>query len=273
MRISKHIIILPILLFFVLSSCTEYNKIVKSNDNELKKVKALEYFEAKEYIKSLTLLEDIIPFYKLTPEGERLYYTYCMANYELGDYYLSGYYFKRFIRQYPSSKNLEDAQFLSAMCAVHNSPNYRLDQTETYNALDELQIFIDMYPNSSRIDTSNQIMDRLRAKLELKQFEYAKLYYHTENYKAAVVAFNEVLDKFPESVYKEEVLYLLVKSNYLLAINSIPSKKSDRLYATMKSYSKFVAEFPNSERLKELNSIKSKTEKEISILVGNDEEK
>ncbi len=270
MRITKHIFFLPILLLFVLGSCTEFSKIVKSNDNELKKTKALEYYEEGEFIKALTLLEDVIPYYKLTPDGENLYFTYCMANYKLGDYYLAGYYFKRFIRQYPSSKHLEEAQFLSALCAVNNSPNYRLDQTETYNALDELQIFIDMYPNSSRIDTSNQIMDRLRGKLELKQFEYAKLYYHTENYKAAVVAFNGVLEKFPESVYKEEILYLLVKSNYLLAINSIPSKKLDRLYATIKSYSKFVAEFPDSERLKELEGIKEKTEKEINLLEGTE---
>ena len=99
-----------------------------------------------------------------------------MANYKLGDYYLSGFYFKRFIRQYPTSKNTEEAAFLSALCSVKNSPNYKLDQTETLNALDELQIFIDLYPNSNRIDSCNQIMDRLRGKLELKQFENSKLY-------------------------------------------------------------------------------------------------
>ena len=271
MSISKHILILPLLLLFVISSCTEFSKLVKSNDNEEKKVAALAYYEEGEYIKCLTLLEEIIPFYKLTAEGDHLYFTYCMANYKIGDYYLAGYYFKRFLRQYPSSKNMEEAQFLSALCAVNNSPNYSLDQTETYNALDELQIFIDMYPNSSRIDTSNQIMDRLRAKLELKQFEYAKLYYRTENFKAAVVAFNGVLEKFPESVYKHEILYLLVKSNFSLAINSIPSKKLDRLYATLKSYRKFVAEFPDSEWIKEIEDIKVKTDKEIEILEAKED--
>lgn len=229
-------------------------------------------YEEKQYIKSATLLEDIIPYYKLTPHGENLYFTYCMANYYLGDYYLSGYYFKRFIKQYPSSKHCEEAQFLSAICAVQNSPNYKLDQTETLNALDELQIFIDIYPESNRIDTCNQIMDRLRGKLELKQFESSMLYYKTENYKAAVVAFEGTLESYPESVYKEEILYHIVKSSYLLAINSIESKKRERLEATLKSYRTFVAAFPESKWRTEVDNIKSKTDKELEIMTENSQQ-
>jgi outer membrane protein assembly factor BamD len=245
---------------------TRYNKVLKSGNNELKKVRAIYYYEQGDWIKAITLLEDIIPFYKLTPEGEKLYFYYCMANYKLEDYYLAGYYFSRFVRQYPRSPYCEEAMFLSALCSVHNSPKYSLDQTETYNALDGIQVFIDMYPNSARIDTCNIIMDKLRAKLELKQFEYAKLYYKTENYKAAVVALNATLEKFPESAYEEEIRYLLVLSNFELAINSIPSKKLERLNETLKSYRKFVAEFPQSEKLKELEGIKERTEEEIELL-------
>jgi len=262
---------------------TRYNKILKSNDNNLKKIKAVEYYEAgvaldnnskrktkrtKEYIRAITLLDDVIPFYSLTPDGEKLYFIYCMANYKIEDYYLAGYYFSRFVRKYPRSPFCEEAMFLGALCSVHNSPQYSLDQTETYNALDGMQVFIDMYPNSARIDTCNQIMDRLRAKLELKQFEYAKLYYRTQNYKAAVVALNATLEKFPESVYEEEIYYLLVLSNFELAINSIPTKKLERLHETLKSYRKFVAEFPQSEKLKELEVIKARTEKEIELITG-----
>ena len=251
------------LIFTVFTSCSEYNKVLKSNDNELKKNKGLAYYEAGDYIKAIVLLEEVIPHYKLTPEGEKLYFYYCMANYKMEDYYLAGYYFGRFVRQYPRSVYCEEALFLSAMCSVQNSPEYSLDQTETYNALDGIQVFIDMFPNSKLVDTCNVIMDDLRAKLEMKQFEYAKLYYKTENYKAAVVALNSTLEKFPESVYKEEILYLLVMSNYNLAMNSISTKKLERLNETLKSYRKFAAEFPESEKLKELELIKVKTEKEI----------
>ena len=256
------------LVGLLVTSCTEYSKLLKSGDNEAKKSGALRFYDEAEYLKSITILEDIIPYYKLTPDGERLYFIYCMGNYNIKDYYLAGYYFKRFINQYPTSKNVEEAQFLSALCSVHNSPNYKLDQTETLNALDELQIFIDRFPNSGRIDTCNVIMDRLRGKLELKQFENSKLAYRTEDYKAAVVMFDATLEKYPNSIYKEEILYLKVKSSYLLAINSVLSKKMDRLEATLKSYRTFVAAFPDSDWRSEVDSFKVKTEKEIEVMAS-----
>ncbi|HIP36698.1 MAG TPA: outer membrane protein assembly factor BamD [Crocinitomix sp.] len=262
--------ILSILLFFTLvTACSDFNKILKSDDNELKKNKAIEYYNNKEYLNAATLLEDVIPFYKLTPEGEMLYYYYCKSNYYLEDYYLASYYFRRFINQYPNSKYTEECQFLSAMCSVHNSPDYSLDQTETLNAIDQLQIFIDMYPYSDKIDTSNQIMDRLNLKLEKKDFEAAKLYYHTENYKAAVNAFKNLRQKYPLSIYKEDILYYLILSQYELGINSIESKKLERLEATLKSYRKFADEFPDSNKLKELTLIKEKTDNAISLLKLN----
>lgn len=268
MRNTKTALLGTLFLTVLLASCSEYNKVLKSGDNTQKKEFAVKMYEQEEYIKAVTLFEEVIPYYKLTPDGEKLYFMYCMSNYNLADYYLAGYYFKRFIRNYPQSKHVEEAQFLSAMCAVQNSPNYKLDQTETLNALDELQIFIDLYPNSSRIDSCNQIMDRLNGKLEQKRFENSMLYYKTADYKAAAVALKGMLDDYPESKYKEEILFYALKSSYLLAINSIDTKKKERLDDTIKSYSIFVAAFPESQWRDEADGIQKKTEKAISDMTA-----
>ncbi len=253
-------------LLFLTFSCSEFNKVLKSDDNEYKKTKAIEYYEKGEYLNAVTILEEIIPFYRLSTDGEKLYYYYCKGNYYLGDYYLASYYFRKFINQYPNSKYVEECQYLSAMCSVHNSPEYALDQTETLNALDQLQIFIDMYPKSPLIDTCNLIMDNLHFKLETKKFESAKLYYHTENFKAAVYAFDKVLDDYPATRYREEVIYYAVLSRYKLAINSIETKKLERLNDTLKTYRKFVAEFPDSPKVKDLKLLIDKVEKEIELI-------
>lgn len=250
-------------------SCSDFNKLMKSDNTEDKKNAAISYYEKGEYLNAVTLLEDVLPFYKLSVEGEKLYYYYCKGNYNLGDYYLAAYYFRRFINLYPSSQYTEECQFLSALCSVHNSPEYSLDQTETLNALDQLQIYIDMYPNSKRIDTANIIMDKLHFKLETKSFEASKLYYQTENYKAAVVAFDNLLEKYPNSHYKELALYYSVLSRFELAINSIESKKLERLHNTLKSYRKFVDEYPDSDKLNELTGIKTKTENAIKLIEEN----
>lgn len=245
--------------------CSDFNKVMKSTDYEYKKERGLAYYEDEEYVNAATVLEDIIPYYKLSADGEKLYYYYCMSNYYMGEYFSASYYFRRFINQYPSSKYTEECQFLSAICSVNNSPDYSLDQTETLNALDQLQIFIDMYPNSNLIDSSNKIMDDLNLKLQRKQFEGARQYHHTENYKAAVVALDIHLADYPKSAYKEETMYLSVLSHYKLAINSIESKKVQRLNDTIKSYRKFVATFPESDHLKELTGVNEKVRKLLGI--------
>ena len=259
-------IISILLLTLIVVSCSEFNKIAKCDDNEKKKDAAIAYYEKGEFLNAVMLLEDVLPFYKLSVEGEKLYYYYCKGNYELGDYYLASYYFRRFINLYPSSQYTEECQYLSALCSVHNSPEYALDQTETLNALDQLQIYIDMYPNSKRMDTCNLIMDKLHFKLETKSFESAKLYYHTGNYKAAAVAFENIIVKYPNSSYKEEVLYFTVLSKYELAINSVESKKLERLHNTLKSYRKFVDEYPKSGKTDGLNSLKNRTDEAIKLI-------
>ena len=259
-HLSFTLIIFTVALFI---GCSEYSKVLKNGDNEAKKEFAIKSYDEGKYIQAITLLEEIIPFYKLTIEGEDLYFMYCMANYQLEDYYLSGYYFRRFVRQYPNSPKVEEALFLSALCSVHNSPEYHLDQTETLNALDQMQIFVDLYPNSTRIDTCNIIMDNLRGKLELKKYNNAMLYYNTGHYGAAVVALNSTLEEYPNTPHKEDILYYLVKSHYKLAINSVQYKKEERLNDTIKSINKFVATFPESKRINEIESIRKNTETEL----------
>ncbi|MFD1552521.1 outer membrane protein assembly factor BamD [Putridiphycobacter roseus] len=262
---QKSVKIILVFAFIVsLTACSDFNKVMKSEDQVFKKKRAIEYYETKQYENSAAVLEDIIPYFKLSADGEKLYYYYCMSNYYLDDYYLASYYFRRFINQYPSSVHAEECQFLSAICSVNNSPDYSLDQTETLNALDQLQIFIDMHPKSSLIDSCNKIMDKLNYKIETKQFESAKLYYKTENYKAALTAFEIHLADFPGTRYREETMYLLVKSSYLLAINSIESKKMKRFNETTKTYRKFVSQFPNSKYVKELSVLNKKVEKIIN---------
>ena len=52
-----------------------------------------------------------------------------------------------------------------------NSPDYYLDQTESYKAIDEFQLFMSKYPNSYLIDSCNNMVTNLRNRLELKSFE------------------------------------------------------------------------------------------------------
>ena len=48
------------LLFVLLNSCSEYQKVLKSKDYEYKYSSALKFFDEKKYAKAQTLFEDVI---------------------------------------------------------------------------------------------------------------------------------------------------------------------------------------------------------------------
>jgi len=89
------LIIAPLLVIAV-SSCGEYEKLLKSTDYDLKKEKAREYFEAGQYIKSSELLGQILPRYRGTDEYEELNWMNAQSFYGMKDYYMAGSYFKSF---------------------------------------------------------------------------------------------------------------------------------------------------------------------------------
>src|SRR6185503_14558568 len=111
-----------ITICFTLGSCNEFTKIQKSDDHDFKAEKAMEYYAAKKYDNALTLLEAVIPYKRLSPNFEVLYYTYSYCHYYVGDYYLANYYFRSFAKQFPQSEFAENASFMAAICSVKNSP-------------------------------------------------------------------------------------------------------------------------------------------------------
>ncbi|MCT4561436.1 MAG: outer membrane protein assembly factor BamD [Crocinitomicaceae bacterium] len=244
------------LLFMALAaallSCSEYNKVLKSDDYQKKFDLAEQLYANQKYERSISLYEQIYQRFPKTGEGELSYYRIGKGYYEVKDYYMAGYYLGAFTTRFPFSPKAQEALFLSAMCSVKNSPEPTLDPTETELAINDLQLFVDRYPDSELVDSCNYWIDELRFKLETKEYNAVKQYARTEYFRAAVVAAESFLEHYPRSQFREEICELLVENSYLLAKNSVESKKLTRIEETSKRYSNFVAEFPNSSSLKKL---------------------
>ena len=247
----------------IIFSCSEYNKILKGSDYNLKFDKAIEYYKNDQCYKSLPLLEELMSYFRMTSKGEDVYYYYAKNQYCMGDFYLAGYYFKRFVKNFPQSYRVEECAFNSAVCLMMNSPDYYLDQSESYKAIDEFQLFMSKYPNSYLVDSCNKMVADLRGRLEQKSFEKGKLYFKMEKFRSATIALNSTLTEFPDTKYKEEVLYLILKSNYLFALNSIQSKKVERFEESIKSYYTFVDSFKSSKFVDEAESLYLSSIKEL----------
>lgn len=265
---SKNIFssILLCLIAVFLLSCSEYNKILKGSDYDLKFEKAKEYYEKNQCYRSLPLLDELTSYFRMTNKGEEVYYYYAKTQYCMGDYYLAGYYYKRFVKNFPQSYRAEECAFNAAICMMRNSPDYYLDQSESYKAIDEFQLFMSKYPNSVWVDSCNTLVKDLRSRLEKKSFEKAKLYYRMEKYRSAVIAFKSALSEFPDTQYKEDIMFLSLKSNYLYAENSVDVKKVERFEETIKSYHNFVDSFRNSNYFREAENFYSSSLKELEKL-------
>jgi len=244
----------------------KYQKLLKSTDFNLKYDMAVKYYEKKDFSRALPLFEELLNIYKGTSKAQDIYYYFAMSNYGLDDYALASYHFKNYTTTFPTSPRTEECAFMGAYCYFKDSPSFKLDPTNTETAINELQLFINRYPQSTRVAECNELMDKLRSKLENKDFETAKLYFKVQNYKAAIVAFNNLAKDFPESVNREESLFLALKSRYLLAINSIDEKKEERLEATRKAYLEFIDTFPKSANLEEVEKFYTVSIKESEKL-------
>jgi outer membrane protein assembly factor BamD len=244
------------ILFFaiLLSSCSQFQKALKSEDTKFKYETAEALYEKEKYTKAVRLFEQIEPAYRGKPQAQKLFFMYPMALYKTKSYYTASYKFDSFVAGYPGSEKAEEASFLSAKSLYFLSPRFSLDQGDTYKALDKLQLFIDNYPNSQFMPEANQLVKELREKLETKAFEIAKQYHQTGeyfgDYNASIKAFDNFISDFPGTPLKEEALFLKFDASYQMAINSVFYKMQERLNNAKANYNALI-KFKSDTKYKE----------------------
>jgi outer membrane protein assembly factor BamD len=255
-----------LIVLLSITSCSNYSKIVKGTDYTKKYELALQLYNKKDYNRAYPLLEELVSVYRGTVNAEDIYYYYSYCNYYMDDLISAGYHFSQFVKTYPGSLRAEEVAFMNAYCYYLGSPNYTLDQTNSIKAIEEMQLFINQYPNSTRIAECNDLIDQLRLKLENKSVDIGKLFYKTMDYKAAIVSFKNTLKDFPNTVYKEEIMFLTIKASFLLAENSIDSKKFERYKNTVDAYYSFIDKFATGKYAREAESIFVKANEQFNIL-------
>lgn len=239
------------LVLTLLSACSGYEQVLKSNDVNYKLKKANEYYDSKKYMQANALYESLIPVMKNTRNYEPLYYRYAFTFYNMKDYISASYHFKNFVDFFPTSKDAEECEFLHAFCLYKDAPAPSLDQTYTIKAVGALQAFINTYPTSKYAKQANTIIEDCRKKLETKDASAAKLYYNIGQYKASGVAYKMVNRNYPESTNGDYYQLMIIKSWYNYAKQSIASKQEERYATAIDAYNEFVANYPNSTHMNE----------------------
>lgn len=253
--------IFSILIFTILvSSCGEYQKVLKSADPEFKYVKAKQYFERREYNKAATIFNELVPVFKGTAKADEVLYYLAESYFLQRNYTMAGHYYQQYAKSFPNTQEAETAYFNAAYCLYMSSPNPRLDQANTTKGIEAFELFLDLYPESGRYNEAQDYISELQDKLVYKSYLNAKLYfdlgnYMGNNYQAAVIAATNSLKDFPDTKYREELSFLILKSKYIQAENSVMEKQDDRYRETIDEYYSFINDFPESKYLKEANKM------------------
>ena len=251
----------PIIIsLLLLTSCGEYNKVLKSTDANVKFEYAKKAFEKGKYGQACTLLSEIVTVMKGTEHAEEALYLLGLSHFENKDYISSGAYFKTYYTHYPKGKYAELARFYSGYGYYLDSPEPQLDQTTTHKAIEELQNFLDYFPKSDKVSIAQNAIIELQDKLVLKELQNAVLYYNLgtylgNNYESAVITAQNAIKEYPYSKYKEQLQMLILKSRYQEAILSVDEKKEDRFRIVIDEYYSFINDYPESESRQEADHI------------------
>jgi outer membrane protein assembly factor BamD len=244
-------------LFYILtltilfSSCSEYQKALRSEDIAEKYKLGAELYEQGKFNKANRLFVQIVPKYRGKPQAQRLMYMYAQTFYETKDYYTANYQFERFVSAYPESDKASEAAFLGAKSYYHLSPRFSKEQKETIEAIQKLQGFINTFPESEYLAEANSLVKELDFKLEKKAFEIALQYNttvpYTRDYQAAISAFDKFLLNYPGTTFREDALFRKFEAAHGLAVNSVEWKMEERLKTATDYYNNLKKIFPETK--------------------------
>ena len=256
---------------------------MKSTDYEYRYEAAKSYFGKGEHNKASVILEELIPILKGTNNAEESLYMLAMCNYNMKDYVTASHYFTNYYNTYPSGKFAELARYNSGKALFLDTPEPRLDQSSTYRAIQELQIFMEYFPQSKFSTEAQMMIFNLQDKLVEKEYLSAKLYYdlgtytgntsytadmqvNGNNFLACITTAQNILKEFPYTSMREEVSILLLRAKHKLGSESVLEKKEERMRDAIDEYYSFKNEFPESKYTKEVENIYKDASKYVKEL-------
>lgn len=264
----KKYLLSALLATLLFSSCGEYNKLLKSTDYEYKYEAAKNYFAKGQYGRAATLLNELIAILKGTDKAEESLYMLGMAYYNQKDYQTAAQTFIQYYNVYPRGTFTELARFHSGKALYLDTPEPRLDQSATYKAIQELQLFLEYFPQSSKREDAQNMIFELQDKLVMKEYLAARMYYNLgnylgNNYLSCVITAQNALKDYPYTNLREDLSILILRAKHEMAINSVEDKRVERYRETVDEYYAFKNEFPESKYLKEAERIYRNAEKEL----------
>ncbi|MFI3267981.1 MAG: outer membrane protein assembly factor BamD [Rikenellaceae bacterium] len=254
MKITNKLL-LSLIIFIAFSSCANLAQLMNSRDYEKQYQEAFRYYDLSKYNKAASLFLNIESIYQGTERIDTIKFYTAMCFYNNEDYETSSFLFDDFRKTYTRSPFAEESEFLYAMSFFETSPNPELDQTPSTDGIEAFREYLSRYPNTPKREAVEEMIEEMKGRLYQKSYVVANTYYNVGYYNSAIHAYKNVLKTYPETPYRENILYLIVKANYLYAKSSVHYKQRERYLNTIDAYYNFISEYPESEFSKDISRL------------------
>jgi outer membrane protein assembly factor BamD len=261
----------------LLESCSEYSNVLKSNDYEYRYEAAKALYADGHYRQAAELFSLLLAPLKGTSYGEESLYMLGESNLKAKDYESAVMFFKKYYQLYPKGSYMELSRYNTGYSLYKQTPDIRLDQSSTMEAIKEFQNFLDYCPETTLKEQAHQIIYDMQDKLVQKEYQSAKLYYDLgtytlnciyggNNYEACVVTAQNALKDYPyaSANLREELSILTLRAKYHLARQSVEERRLERFRDAIDEYYAFQNDYPESKYLKEATSIRNYSERVIA---------
>ena len=259
-----------IIIFFIIlvlfNSCSKESiqkSIIKEKSLELQVKEA--YQEGVEALDNGDVLFAAKKFNQaemLFPQASSAPQSALMAAYS---YYTQDYYgdaiaeLNRFLKVYPSHKDLGYVYYLLAVCYYEQIVDEKKDLQSIINAKENFNLIIKNYPNSEYAIDAEFKIDLIDDILAAKEMYLGRYYFDRKKWIPAINRFREIIDNYDTTIYAEEALHRLVEVHYTIGLIDEAEKYAQLLgynYQSSKWYENTYSLFDKSyekrkkERLK-----------------------
>ena len=211
--------------------------------------KGTEALDSKKWLTAREFFREIVDTYTQSPYRPD-------AKLGLGDTYLgegasealerARNEFAEFLAFFPTNPRADYAQYKLGMVHFRQMRAPQRDQTQTREAVKELETFVARYPNSSLLAEGKARLREARDRLSQSDYEVGFFYYRQRWYPGAVDRFKALLKQDPEFTNRDAVYFYLGES---LVRGNQKAQKAEAL----PYYEKLVEEFQMSEYLADAN--------------------
>lgn len=231
-----------------LTGCSKFNKLLKSSDVEAKYAEALRLYDTEKYSRAFTLFDNVLPALIGTSREDSINFLMGKAAYLMKDYVSASMLMDEYRNKYTRSPFTPEAEYIYGMSYYHQSLPPEKDQGDTRRALSSFHEFMARHPESIHNEELKVLIEELMRKLYYKNYLNASLYYKLGHYQSAVTALRAALKEYPETPYRQEIMFLICKSWHAYARNSIYARQLDRYLKMIDAYYNFKSAYPDSKQ-------------------------